>query len=184
MRAVLLDRDGVINRDSPSYIRTVDDWEPLPGSLEAIVALRAAGYPVAVCTNQAGIARGLIRPADLAAIHDQLRRQLEAMGGGLDGIFHCPHGPDDGCECRKPAPGLLLSACAQLGVPPEQAVFIGDSARDLTAGRRAGARVLLVRTGNGQATLDAGEATDVAVYDDLAAAARALINEPGESPSS
>lgn len=184
MRAVLLDRDGVINRDSPHYIRSVDDWEPLPGSLDAIVALRAAGYAVAVCTNQAGIARGLIRPGDLAAIHDQLHRQLEALGGGLDGIFHCPHGPEDGCDCRKPAPGLLLNACAELGVSPAEAVFIGDSARDLIAGRRAGARPVLVRTGNGQATVDAGEASGVAVYDDLAAAARALINEPGESPSS
>lgn len=177
MKAVLLDRDGVINRDSPDYIRSTAEWTTIPGSLEAIAALKRAGFPVAICTNQSGVARGLLSETDLEAIHERLRAQLAAVGAGVDGIFACLHGPEASCRCRKPAPGLIEQACTALGVKPTEVVFIGDSGRDLEAARRSGARPWLVRTGNGAATLARGEAADAVVHDDLAAAARALIHE-------
>ena len=173
-RCVLLDRDGVINRDSDAYIRSVDDWEPLPGSLAAIARLTRAGIAVAVCTNQSARARGLISAADLTAIHQRMTATIEAAGGHLAGIFICPHGPADDCDCRKPAPGLLQHALEALDCRADAAVFIGDSRRDLDAARRAGVTPWLVRTGNGRETeIDPGG--PVPVHDDLAAAVEALL---------
>ena len=104
---VVLDRDGVINRESADFIKTPDEWIPLPGSLEAIARLTRAGYPVSVATNQSGVGRGLFDRDALDAIHDKMRRAVESAGGDLAGIFFCPHAPDEGCDCRKPEPGLL-----------------------------------------------------------------------------
>lgn len=177
-RVVLLDRDGVINADSPDHIRSPGAWEALPGSLDGIARLHGAGFAVAVCTNQSGLARGLFTPRDLAAIHARMETAVTGAGGELAGIFVCPHGPEAGCDCRKPQPGLLLRALRALGATPQQAVFIGDSTRDLQAAEAAGVTPWLVLTGNGQEALE-GWGRPVTVHDDLAGAARALIESEG-----
>ncbi len=174
---VILDRDGVINRDSPEFVKSPDEWQPLPGSIEAIAALSKAGFTVAVASNQSGLARGLFDRNALRAMHRKLRRLVAARGGRVDRIVVCPHGPGDGCGCRKPAPGLYLRLAKHYGTPLDGTPAIGDSLRDLEAARAAGATPLLVRTGNGRKTESAlpPELRRVAVYDDLAAAAAALI---------
>jgi len=176
---VLLDRDGVINADSPDHIRSVADWRPLPGSLAAIARLHEAGLPVVVCTNQSGLARGLFSPASLAEIHQHMEAAVRAAGGALAGIFVCPHGPDAGCDCRKPRPGLLLRALEALHSPAGRAVFIGDSGRDLAAAEAAGVEPVLVRSGNGSKTA-ARWPRPVATFDDLATAVAALLERPRE----
>ncbi len=115
-RLILLDRDGVINYDSPDFIKDVHEWEPIPGALDAIAALKASGYLVAVCTNQSGVGRGLLSEAALGRIHQCLAQALAARGAALDGLYHCPHVPADGCACRKPRPGMLTAAMKDLGV--------------------------------------------------------------------
>ncbi len=174
---VVLDRDGVINADSDAYIKTTDEWQALPGSLEAIARLNAAGFAVAVFTNQSGLARGLFDAATLAAMHRKLERELAAVGGRLAGIFVCPHGPDAGCDCRKPAPGLLHRIGRELGVSLAGVPVIGDSRRDLAAAEAVGARPILVATGKGERTLNDGKPVPAEVYPDLAAAVTVLISE-------
>ncbi len=171
MRTLLLDRDGVINRDSRNFIRSAQDWQPLPGSLDAIVRAQRAGYRVIVVSNQSGIARGLLKVADLNAIHRALQDELERRGGRIDAFFYCPHGPDEGCECRKPGPGLLRALSARLGIDLAGIPFIGDRASDALAAREVGARPLLVRSGIEPPPADTG----AEVYDDLAAAVDALL---------
>lgn len=180
MGLVLLDRDGVINRDSVHSIRQADDWVPIAGSLEAIAAFHRAGWHVGVCTNQSGIARGLLTEQDLDAIHERLQQAVAATGGRVDGIFVCPHDDKAGCDCRKPAPGLIWQACREMSYGAPGVPFVGDSARDLEAARRAGARPILVRTGNGEAAVAQGEARDCEVFDDLAAVAAALLTAKGD----
>ena len=169
---VLLDRDGVINRDSPDYIRSVAEWQPLPGSLEAIARLTAAGFQIAVVSNQSGIARGLFSEDTLAAIHRAMRDAVAAAGGRLAGIYYCPHHPQDGCDCRKPRPGLLQRAARDLGVALAGAPFVGDKLSDVEAARAAGARPVLVGP-----LAEQGAGGRVESYPDLAAAAAALIAE-------
>jgi D-glycero-D-manno-heptose 1,7-bisphosphate phosphatase len=171
-RLVLIDRDGVINRDSDEYIKSVEEWVPLPGSLEAIAELTRAGFAVAVITNQSGIGRGLFTEETLEEIHAAMRRAVEAAGGRIAGIFHCPHRPDEGCDCRKPRPGLLRQAAAALGAELDGVAFIGDKHSDVEAARAVGARPVLV----GSVTAGA-QAGAVEHYPDLAAAARQLIGE-------
>ena len=167
---VLLDRDGVINHDSPDYIKNVKEWHPINGSIDAIVTLQQAGARVAVCTNQAGIGRGIIEPDDLAEIHECMQKHIEQHGGERIPVYFCPHHPDEGCRCRKPAPGLLLDALETFRATPDIACFIGDSARDLDAADAAGCEGVLVLTGHGADTLkDRPEARNVI---DLAAFAR------------
>lgn len=177
-RLVVLDRDGVINRESAAFIKSADEWLPLPGSLEAIAALHQAGFTVVVASNQSGVGRGLISPAALQEIHARMLAAVEQAGGKLAGIFFCPHLPGDNCSCRKPKPGLLLQIEAQFGCSLRGRPVIGDSARDLEAAQAVGARAMLVRTGNGVATESGpGGAQGAEIFDDLAAAARALISE-------
>lgn len=168
---VILDRDGVINEDSPDFIRSPDAWQPIPGSLEAIAGLTGAGWRVAVATNQSGIARGLFDEAVLEAIHRRMRAAVEAAGGRIEVIAYCPHGPHENCGCRKPEPGLLLQIAAATGLPIASAPCVGDSLRDLVAARSAGCRPVLVRTGKGRETearLDEpGAPSRVPVFDDL-----------------
>ena len=174
---VILDRDGVINRDSDAFVKSPAEWLPLPGSIAAIAALSKAGFTVTVASNQSGLARGLFDRAALRTMHRKLRRLVDAAGGHVDRIVVCPHGPDDGCSCRKPRPGLLLRLAKHYGTPLGGVPVIGDSTRDLEAARAAGASPMLVRTGNGsrtEASLPEALAT-VPVYDDLAAAAAALV---------
>lgn len=171
---VLLDRDGVINADSPDYILSVDQWQPLPGSIEAIACLSRAGIAVAVCTNQSAIGRGLLSEATLEAIHAQLKEQVIAAGGELTAIYACPHSPEAQCGCRKPAPGLCQKALLDRHVLASDALLIGDSERDLAAAQAIGMPAWLVRTGNGRQT-EAGQAPNQPVYDDLADAVKAVL---------
>ncbi|ABI55369.1 D-glycero-beta-D-manno-heptose 1,7-bisphosphate 7-phosphatase [Alkalilimnicola ehrlichii MLHE-1] len=176
---VILDRDGVINQDSDAYIKAPEEWRVIPGSAEAIARLNRAGVPVAVCTNQSGIGRGLFDDATYRAITAHMHAVLARAGARIDAVFHCPHRPEDRCECRKPRPGLLLQAAAHFDCPLDGVPVIGDSLRDLEAGRAVNARPMLVRTGKGARTLAQGLPWAVAVYDDLAEAVAALIGEWG-----
>ncbi len=178
MKLIILDRDGVINQDSDEFIKTVDEFIPLPGSLEAIARLNQSGYRVAIATNQSGIARGLYDIATLNAMHDKLRRLLSNLGAGIDMIAFCPHGPNDNCSCRKPKPGLYEEIANRFELSLKDVPVIGDSLRDLEAAKEVGSRPILVRTGKGMRTLEKGEGLEgVAVYDDLAAAVFALLQE-------
>lgn len=178
MKLIILDRDGVINQDSDNYIKSVDEFIPLPGSLEAIARLNQAGYRVAVATNQSGVARGYYDLNTLNAMHEKLRRLLAGLGGNIDIIAYCPHAPDDGCDCRKPKPGMYIDIAKRMEHPLKGVPVIGDSLRDLQAAQAVDARPILVRTGKGERTLDKGEGLDgVPVYDDLAAAVNALLEE-------
>lgn len=168
MKPIILDRDGVINEDSDHFIRSVADWTPIAGSLEGIARLTQAGYDVIVFTNQSGVARGLFDQATLAAIHDRMIADIEAAGGRLRGIYVCPHGPDDGCVCRKPLPGLLQQIERDFGVSWTGVPVVGDSRRDLGAAIAMGARPILVETGKGQRTLQDGLPRPPEVYPDLA----------------
>ena len=162
---VVLDRDGVINRDRADYVKTPAELVFLPGSLDAIAALGRAGFGIVVATNQSGVGRGLFGIADLDAIHDRLQAEVSAAGGHLAGIFACPHAPEAGCACRKPRPGLLERIAHWAGIEPAQMIVVGDSARDLEAARGAGARAVLVRTGHGEHTLQQGSGSiDVPVF--------------------
>lgn len=183
---VILDRDGVINEDSPDFIRSPEAWQPIPGSLDAISRLTRVGWRVAVATNQSGIARGLFDAATLEAIHLRMLAAVEAAGGKIEVIAYCPHGPDDGCACRKPEPGLLYQIAARTRLPIAAAPCVGDSLRDLIAARTAGCKPVLVRTGKGresEAVLDGMggmegmegmDGAKVAVFDDLQAFVRDL----------
>lgn len=174
---IILDRDGVINHDSDDFIKTPDEWLPIPGSIDAIAKLSKAGYAIAVASNQSGIGRGLFDQAALEMMHAKLRFLVEELGGRVDLIVVCPHAPGDGCDCRKPKPGLFLQIRDHFGVPLSGVIAVGDNLRDLQAAEAAGATPVLVRTGKGLATeaqLD-GTLADVRVYDSLADAADALL---------
>ena len=176
MKIVILDRDGVINQDSPDYIKSVSEFIPLPGSVEAIAQLCHAGYRVFIATNQSGIGRGLFDYDALFAIQDRLQRAVQELGGRIDAVAYAPEHPDEASEMRKPAPGMLKDIARRMQVDLKDACFVGDSMRDIEAARAAGAKPVLVLTGNGQRTLETGapELDGVAVYDDLAAFAEAL----------
>lgn len=169
-RLVILDRDGVINQDSEAYVKSLDEWIPYPTAIEAIARLSRAGWTVAVATNQSGIARGYYGAEILEAIHDRLRELVHEAGGEIAHIAHCPHGPDDGCGCRKPSPGLLEEIRQALALESlEGSWMVGDSLRDLQAGEPMGCRPVLVRTGKGRRTEEKGEGLGGAmVFDDLA----------------
>lgn len=152
MPLVILDRDGVINEDSADFIKSVDEWIPIPGSIDAIARLCQAGFTVVVATNQSGLGRGLFTLEDLDAMHQHLNTLVEQAGGKLAGIYYCPHTPDAGCDCRKPLPGLLDTIATDLKVELQGAAMVGDSLRDLQAGMARGCRPFLVRTGKGLAT--------------------------------
>ena len=173
---VILDRDGVINEDSDDYIKSVDEWIPIDGSLEAITRLNHAGVLVTVATNQSGIGRGMFDIGELNRMHAKFEQMLGRVGGHVDGIFFCPHRPDEGCSCRKPAPGLLRSISLRLAVPLDQVFFIGDSKRDVDAALSARARPMLVRTGKGQRTLGRHpELAQLPVFDHLLAAVEHIL---------
>ena len=178
MRLVILDRDGVINQDSDDYVKSPEEWIPLPGSLEAIAQLTRAGFSVVVASNQSGVGRGLFDLATLERIHEKMRSAVAQKGGRIAVIYYGPHHPDDHCACRKPKPGLLRQIGTQFGTDLDGVPFIGDSLRDIQAARAVGARPILVRTGYGEQTLARLERPlTVEVYPDLATAATHLINE-------
>lgn len=166
-KLVILDRDGVINEDSDAFIKSVEECHLLPGSIEAIARLTQAGYTIIVATNQSGLARGLFDEYTLARIHQFIIEQVEVAGGKIAAFFYCPHGPDDGCECRKPLPGLLLRAEGELSLSVNGCHFVGDSLRDLQAATAAGCLPVLVETGKGQKTITNGlpaELINTSVY--------------------
>ena len=169
MKLIILDRDGVINHDSAEYIKSVDEWQAIPGSLQAISNLSRNGYRIVVATNQAGLARGKFNIESLNAIHRKMQNHLLKFGGKIEAIFFCPHGPNDGCKCRKPKPGLYTDIARRLNVLLDEVYAVGDSLTDIDAAISAGARPILVKTGNGQSIVDKEELPEnVPVYDDLA----------------
>ena len=177
MKLVILDRDGVINEDSDDYIKSPEEWIPIPGSLEAIARLNQANIEVVVATNQSGLARSLFDIATLNAIHHKMIKELEKVGGHLDGILFCPHGPDDDCTCRKPKPGLLEEIAIRYRCELEGVPVIGDSLRDIQSAQAVGAQGILVKTGKGQRTLaqNSPDLKGVPVYDNLKQAVDNLL---------
>jgi D-glycero-D-manno-heptose 1,7-bisphosphate phosphatase len=146
-RLVILDRDGTINRASDEFVKSPEEWQPLPGALEAISRLNHAGFHVVLATNQSGLGRGLFDMAALNAVHAHMLKSLAAVGGRIDAIFYCPHGPDEGCACRKPAPGLLQQIEERYGVNLKGVPYVGDSLRDMLAAQAAQCAPHLVLTG-------------------------------------
>lgn len=183
VKLVILDRDGVINQDSDNYIKSADEWQPIPGSIEAIARLCDAGYSVAVATNQSGLGRGLFDLDDLEAIHDKMRELVESAGGHIAGIYYCPHLPTAGCNCRKPAPGLLDAIAEDFSTSLEGLAFIGDSLKDLQAGAARQCRPILLRTGKGAsyekqlADEPNAQVRNATVYNDLASAVDSLLEK-------
>ncbi len=179
---IILDRDGVINEESVNYIRSPEEWHALPGSLEAIAHLSQQGYPVVIATNQSGIGRGYYSEAMLTRIHAKLQAGVKAAGGEVRAIYYCPHHPNDGCACRKPKPGMLLQMAAELDLALDEAIFVGDSFRDIQAAKAAGCQMALVRTGYGQKTLlEQPELLNtVPIFDDLAQFAQNFLNLPNK----
>lgn len=177
MKLVILDRDGVINEDSDNFIKSVDEWVPLPGSLEAIARLKGAGFAVALATNQSGVARGLFSLAELKAMHGKLADLLGELGATVDAIEFCPHGPDEGCDCRKPLPGMYQRIAARFHVDLAGVPVIGDSLRDLEAAKTVEAQPMLVKTGKGERTIKAGGLPEgTRIFDHLADAVDYLIS--------
>ncbi len=178
--AVFLDRDGVLNDEQPRSPRTAAEWRWLPGALAALATLARAGLPLFVVTNQSAIARGFLEPDELDRIHARLTREAAAAGGPVEAVYHCPHGPDDDCACRKPRPGMLERAAEEHGIALARSFLIGDALRDLAAARAVGVAPILVRTGKGEAELAAlrDQPVPESVADDLPAAAALILANP------
>lgn len=175
MKLIILDRDGVINHDSDEYIRTVAQWQPIAGSIDALARLYHGGWTVAVATNQSGLARGYYDEAELAAMHDKLRELLALQQAAIGLIAYCPHGPDDDCQCRKPRTGLLEQIAAHYKQPLAGVWFVGDSLRDLQAAVAVGAQPVLVKTGKGGETINQQLPPGTLVFANLAAVADSLL---------
>lgn len=192
MKLLILDRDGVINEDSDDYIKSADEWRPIPGSIEAIAALSQAGFTIYVATNQSGLGRGLFGQSKLDAMHTKLRELVTRQGGSLGGIFFCPHRPEENCSCRKPKPGLLQQISADAKCSLQQVPLIGDSLRDLESGLAMGCSPILVKTGKGNETLAKLKAENsplllqLPIFDSLAQVAGSLLKHQaltaGEHP--
>lgn len=179
VKLVVLDRDGVINEDSDDYIRSPEEWEPVPGSMEAIASLSQAGYLIAVATNQSGLARGYFDEITLANIHNLMLARVEQAGGSIAVICYCPHHPEVACACRKPLPGLLNQIEAALECSVAGAWYVGDSLKDVQAARAKACRPILVRSGKGlatEATLSAEDRKGLPVFDNLAQAATYILS--------
>lgn len=183
MKLIILDRDGTINEDRDDYVKSPDEWVPLPGALEAIARLNHAGWHTVIATNQSGLGRGTFDMAMLNAMHTKMNQLLAKQGGRIDAVFFCPHAPEDACSCRKPLPGLFEQIGERFGVSLRDVPVVGDSLRDLQAGVAMGCRPHLVRTGKlaniDQEQLDAlcAEVPGTQVHADLAAFAEHLIRE-------
>jgi D-glycero-D-manno-heptose 1,7-bisphosphate phosphatase len=176
MKLIILDRDGVINFDSDQFIKSPEEWKPIPGSLEAIARLNQAGYRVAVATNQSGIGRGLFDMPTLNAIHDKMHKSLAQVGGRVDAIFFCPHTNDANCECRKPKSGMIEEIATRFGVSLKGVPAVGDSLRDLEAAGRLGAQPYLVLTGKGTKTQAKGGLPEgTLIFPDLTSVVLSLL---------
>ena len=155
MKLIILDRDGTINEDRDDFVKSPDEWVPLPGALEAIARLNHAGWHTVIATNQSGLGRGTFDMATFNAMHAKMNQMLAKQGGRIDAVFFCPHGPDDGCACRKPRAGMLTAIGERYGVALRETYSVGDSLRDLEAAAAAGCAPHLVRTGKGALLDDA-----------------------------
>ncbi|MDG9852281.1 D-glycero-beta-D-manno-heptose 1,7-bisphosphate 7-phosphatase [Pseudomonas nitroreducens] len=176
MKLLILDRDGVINQDSDDYIKSLAEWIPIPSAITAIARLSKAGWTLAVATNQSGIARGYYDLATLESMHARLRELVAEQGGELGMVVYCPHGPDDGCDCRKPKPGMLRQIAQHYGVDLKGVWFVGDSRGDLDAALAVDCLPVLVKTGKGERTLAKTLPEGTLVFDDLAAVADHLLS--------
>ena len=184
MKLLILDRDGVINEDRDDYVKSPEEWVPVPGSIEAIARLHREGWRVLVATNQSALGRGLFDTSTLNAIHQKMQKAVSAAGGRLDAIFFCPHAPEDHCECRKPRPGLFRDIAARFGLDDLRGVpVVGDSLRDLQAAQPLGCALHLVRTGKGERVLagDKPLPEGTQVHADLGAFADWLLGQPAGS---
>ena len=187
MKLIILDRDGTINEEREDFVKSADEWVPLPGALEAIARLNQAGWHTVIATNQSGIGRGLFDMAALNAMHQKLNRLLQKVGGRIDAVFFCPHAAQDSCACRKPLPGLLTQIGERYGVDLTQVPMVGDSLRDLQAAVAAGCRPHLVRGGKAAHLDDDALAQWLAqvpgaqVHADLAAFAEAMVQQEREA---
>ena len=180
MKLIILDRDGVINLESTEFIKTPDEWIPIKGSLEAIARLSQAGYDVVVITNQSGIGRGLFSADMLGQIHVRMMDNVKQYGGKIQSVLFCPHHPDDNCDCRKPKAGLYQELSKRLSVSLSKVYSVGDSLRDLEAAKTAGAKPVLVKTGNGKKTkqqIKHSDLADIPVYDRLSKFVDALLSD-------
>ncbi|MDA8416271.1 MAG: D-glycero-beta-D-manno-heptose 1,7-bisphosphate 7-phosphatase [Betaproteobacteria bacterium] len=178
MSLIILDRDGVINADSDRFIKSPEEWVPIPGSLTAISRLNQAGYRVVVATNQSGIARGLFDLATLNAIHQKMIDTISQQGGFIEAIFFCPHAREARCQCRKPGTGLFEEISQRYNMPLTGVPAIGDSLRDLVAADKMQAQPILVLTGKGKKTLEAGELPPTTqIHDNLHEAVKALLGK-------
>lgn len=176
VKLIILDRDGVINYEREQFVKSPDEWRPIPGSLEAIARLNHAGFRVVVATNQSGLGRRLLDTATLISIHEKLHKALAQVGGRIDAVFFCPHTADANCDCRKPKPGMLADIGQRFGVELTGVPCIGDSLRDLQAAEACGAQPILVLTGKGEKTLrDGNFPKNTIIFPDLAFAATALL---------
>ena len=175
MKLLILDRDGVINYDSDAYIKTVAEWIPLPGALDAIARLSRAGWAVAVATNQSGLARGYYSVPTLESMHQVLRDEVQQRGGAMGLISYCPHGPDEGCACRKPLPGLLTQIAEHYQTALDGVWFVGDSLRDLQAAVAVNAQPVLVCSGKGEQTREKSLPNNTLIFADLSAVADHLL---------
>lgn len=184
MKLIILDRDGVINHDSDDFIKSPDEWIPIPGSLEAIARLNQAGYRVVVASNQSGLARGLFNMVTLNTIHQKLHTAALQVGADIDAIFFCPHAADDNCDCRKPKPGMLQEIARRFDVSLKGVPVVGDSLRDLQAAFVSGCTPYLVLTGKGEKTLaKGGLPPGTTVYQDLAAVVDHLLQTSEDVPA-
>jgi D-glycero-D-manno-heptose 1,7-bisphosphate phosphatase len=181
-KIIILDRDGTINRDSDDYIKSPEEWQPLPGALEAIARLSQAGWHLVIASNQSGLGRGLFDVATLNQIHDKMNKMLAAAGGRIDAIFYCPHVPQDQCSCRKPLSGLFEQIGDRFGAQLDQVNAVGDTLRDAQAAAAVGCRTHLVCTGKSEKwkgpDLPEGFPPETLLHDDLAAFAEWLLNRP------
>jgi D-glycero-D-manno-heptose 1,7-bisphosphate phosphatase len=182
--AVFLDRDGVINRNRDDHVKSWSEFEFLPGALEALKRLAGLELPVVVVTNQAAIGRGLMGAAEVDEIHRRMVEAVRLVGGRIDAVLYCPHRPDEGCECRKPKPGLLFEAARMLGLDLAASILVGDAESDLLAAQAVGCRPVLVRTGRGAAPIEPPSQAaerDFILVDDLGSAVEWISSRPTAS---
>jgi D-glycero-D-manno-heptose 1,7-bisphosphate phosphatase len=176
VRLLILDRDGVINEESDHFVKSPAEWKPIPGSLDAIASAYQFGFTIIVVSNQSGLSRGLFDIDQLNKIHTQMLSDVAKLGGRIEAVFFCPHGPEDRCRCRKPKPGLLLDVGNRLNANLNQATFIGDRASDIEAGQSVGAKFILVETGRGAETKSSfASDPELLIHTDLAAAVKWLV---------
>lgn len=189
LKLIILGRDGILNEFREDHIKAPEEWVAVPGALEAVSRLNHAGWHVVVATNQAGIGRGMIDMAAVNAVHAHMMRNLQQLGGRIDAVFFCPHTPEEGCDCRKPLPGLVHAIGERYGVDLATVPMVGDTLRDLQAAQAGGCEPHLVRSGRA-AALDTDEVARIVeqvsgtfVHRDLAELAAHLLQRDHISDS-